>query len=149
MKNYSNPEKDQQIYGQVNPKRGSNKEESGEITMNFVKQRGSGARSRVQLHLDQVEPNTKNIVDTIVVDIEDEQERKHTFTDLPLGYEYWGKARTYVDRPKGQREYSEFQEYTDIVHLKPENLKLESEQHNTDEIVLRFEKPAGHIDQSA
>ena len=128
-------------------KRGSANEEVGEVTMNFAKQRGSGQRTKIQIHLDQIEPDTRKIVNTFVEDIEEDSTKRHTFQDLPLGYEYWGKARTFIQKPKGDRVFSEFEEYKNVVHLRPEKLRLRSEEHKTDEMILRFQKPAGHIDQ--
>ena len=139
---------DLQFFGQVKQKRGGAPgEEVGEVTMNFAKQRGSGGRTRIQIHLDQIEPDTRKIVNTFVENIDDDSDKRHTFQDLPLGYEYWGKARTYIQRPKGDKLYSEFEEYKNVVHLRPEKLQLSSEEHKTDELVLRFDRPAGHIDQ--
>ena len=138
---------DLQVFGAVKQQRGSANKESGDVTMSFAKQRGSGLKTRLEVHLDQVEPDTREIVDTFVVDIQNDSDRRHTFSDLPLGYEYWGKARTYNENKKGDRTYSEFEEYKNIVHLRPEQLQISSEEHQTDEMVLRFDKPDGHIDQ--
>ena len=43
--------------------------------------------------------------------------------------------------------FSELEKYKNVGNLRPEKLRLSSEEHKTDEMILRFQKPAGHIDQ--
>merc|ERR1719383_289844 len=49
---------DLQVFGAVKQQRGSANKETGDVTMNFAKQRGSGQKTKLQIHLDQVEPDT-------------------------------------------------------------------------------------------
>ena len=117
-----------------------------DVQMTYYKPRGK--KVKVQVVLEKVEPGTKTVVDTVIAEPEDTGTMKmtHTFEDLETGYEYYGKARAFIEKQNGDRTYSDFVPYEDLVHFSPPPIKVLDVEKKTDSMKLVIDEPNGHVD---
>ena len=93
---------------------GESRLQKGQIDLTFNKSKTKKTDHEVQLV--QVNPSTKEIIEVYEKTATTDREVK--FTDLPLGYEYYGKVRAVGKESKnGPKIFSEWVEFSDFVNL--------------------------------